>query len=139
MNSAQKEELIPRILEKIEKDFYLLGSTAIDDQLQDNVAECLESFIKTGIKVWVLTGDKVDTAKSIAFSCKLLSHEFEILEFEEQSSYEEIKSILEDFHRKIDFGDVLKKFGLVIASEELTLITKSDLIERVNLFIKLVL
>jgi len=133
MNSAQKEELIPMIVEKIEKDFYLLGSTAIDDQLQDNVAECLESFIKTGIKVWVLTGDKVDTAKSIAFSCKLLTHDFYLLEFEEHSSYEKIKTNLEEFHRKIDFGDVHKKFGLVIASEELTLITKSDLIERVRI------
>ena len=113
----------------------MLGSTAIDDQLQDEVAECLESFIKTGIKVWVLTGDKVDTAKSIAFSCKLLTHEFHIMELDEQSSYEEIKANLEDFHRVIDFGEVNKKFGLVISSEELTLITKSDLVERVFIFI----
>ena len=111
----------------------MLGSTAIEDQLQDNVANCLSSFIKTGIKVWVLTGDKVDTAKSIAFSCKLLSHEFHIFELEEQSSYEEIKEKLDDFHKRIEFGDVHKKFGLVISSEELTLITKSDLIDRVNI------
>ena len=118
----------------------MLGSTAIDDQLQDNVAECLASFIKTGIKVWVLTGDKVDTAKSIAFSCKLLTFDFEIFEFEEQSSYEKIKRNLDEFHRKIDFGEVNKKYGLIISSEELTLVTKSDLIERVKIyFVKKVL
>jgi magnesium-transporting ATPase (P-type) len=122
------------VQDKIENDFYLLGCTAIDDQLQDDVADCLENFIKTGIKVWVLTGDKIDTAKSIAFSCKLLTHEFHLLELEEQSSFEEIKASLEDFHRSIDFGDVHKKFGLIISSEELTLITKTDLIERVNQF-----
>ena len=131
MNSTHKNELLPIISDKIEKDFFLLGSTAIEDQLQDDVAECLESFNKTGIKVWVLTGDKVDTAKSIGFSCKLLSHEFDLLEFNEQSSYDEIKVNINDFLNKIKFGDKHKKFGLIISSEELTLITKSDLIESV--------
>ena len=75
--------------------------------------------------------DKVDTAKSIAFSCKLLTHDFEILELEEESSYEEIKVRINDFHKKIDFGRIDKKSGLILSSDELTLITNSDLIERV--------
>lgn len=131
MNSPIKSELLSALTDIVEKDLYLLGSTAIEDQLQDNVAECLESFIKTGIKIWMLTGDKVDTAKSIAFSCKLLTHDFEILELEEESSYEEIKVRINDFHKKIDFGRIDKKSGLILSSDELTLITNSDLIERV--------
>ena len=74
IENLQKEFLMPKVFESIENNLTLLGATAIEDKLQDNVGECLECFIKTGIKVWVLTGDKVETAKSIAFSCKLLTH-----------------------------------------------------------------
>ena len=42
----------------------------IDDQLQPDASSTLELFMNAGIKVWMLTGDKIDTAKSIAYSCK---------------------------------------------------------------------
>ncbi|CAJ1353705.1 unnamed protein product [Effrenium voratum] len=51
----------------------LLGATAIDDKLQDEVPETIEQLRLAGVRVWVLTGDKVDTAISIAMSCKLLT------------------------------------------------------------------
>lgn len=47
----------------------LLGSTAVEDALQDDVADTLISLQKAGIKIWVLTGDKVETALNIALSC----------------------------------------------------------------------
>lgn len=47
----------------------LLGATAVEDALQDNVRDTLESLRHAGIKVWVLTGDKVETALNIALSC----------------------------------------------------------------------
>lgn len=47
----------------------LLGATAVEDALQDNVRDTLESLRMAGIKVWVLTGDKVETALNIALSC----------------------------------------------------------------------
>lgn len=61
--------------ELIEKDFHLIGSTAIEDKLQDGVGETIQSFKDAGIKVWVLTGDKVETAINIGYSCSLLSNE----------------------------------------------------------------
>lgn len=51
----------------------LVGSTAIEDKLQDNVKETIEVFKEAGIKVWVLTGDKVETAINIGYSCGLLN------------------------------------------------------------------
>lgn len=64
--------------EIIENDFILIGSTAIEDKLQDNVGEVI-SFIKhAGIKLWVLTGDKIETAINIGFSCEVLDKEMEI-------------------------------------------------------------
>lgn len=57
----------------IEKNLILLGATAIEDKLQDGVPETIESLRQAGIKVWVLTGDKQETAISIGLSCKLLT------------------------------------------------------------------
>jgi phospholipid-transporting ATPase len=121
-----KETLMPKVFEIVENNYYLLGATAIDDKLQDHVGACLESFIKTGIKVWVLTGDKVDTAKSIAFSCKLLTHEFVILEFPENSTHEELKILLDEYIRKINSKEKAnKKFCLVVASNEIAKMMES--------------
>ena len=59
--------------EEIEQKMMLVGSSAIEDKLQEDVKETIESFKDTGIKVWVLTGDKVETAINIGYSCGLLN------------------------------------------------------------------
>jgi magnesium-transporting ATPase (P-type) len=51
--------------------------------LQDGVPECLQSLAAAGIKVWVLTGDKVETAISIAYSCRLFTEDMGLVEFRE--------------------------------------------------------
>jgi phospholipid-transporting ATPase len=61
----------------IECDLNLLGATAIEDKLQEGVPEAIESLRQAGIKVWVLTGDKQETAMSIGLSCKLLTPDME--------------------------------------------------------------
>lgn len=61
-----------RAAEKIENEFNLIGSTAIEDKLQDEVADTIQFIKDAGIKVWVLTGDKIETAINIGFSCSLL-------------------------------------------------------------------
>ena len=53
----------------------MIGSTAIEDKLQDGVGDTIQFMKDAGIKVWVLTGDKVETAINIGYSCKLLSNE----------------------------------------------------------------
>jgi P-type E1-E2 ATPase len=58
--------------ELIENNFELIGSTAIEDKLQDNVGKTIADIKSAGIQVWVLTGDKVETAMNIGFSCQLL-------------------------------------------------------------------
>lgn len=59
---------------EIESGMTLVGSTAIEDKLQEDVKETIEAFKETGIKVWVLTGDKVETAINIGYSCGLLNN-----------------------------------------------------------------
>ncbi|XP_074180726.1 phospholipid-transporting ATPase IA isoform X5 [Rhinolophus sinicus] len=58
--------------ELIEKNLQLLGATAIEDRLQDQVPETIETLMKADIKIWILTGDKQETAINIGHSCKLL-------------------------------------------------------------------
>ena len=67
-----RDEQIEIVNEEIEKELELTGSTAIEDKLQDCVADTIRFVKDAGIKVWVLTGDKVETAINIGLSAGLL-------------------------------------------------------------------
>ncbi|KAK6134007.1 hypothetical protein DH2020_032249 [Rehmannia glutinosa] len=70
--SADREALIDDVTEEIEKDLILLGATAVEDKLQQGVPECIDKLAQAGIKIWVLTGDKMETAINIGYACSLL-------------------------------------------------------------------
>uniref|UniRef100_A0A3B3HUL8 Phospholipid-transporting ATPase n=1 Tax=Oryzias latipes TaxID=8090 RepID=A0A3B3HUL8_ORYLA len=70
-----REGQLDLLYEEIEKDLLLLGATAIEDKLQDGVPQTIEQLAKADIKVWVLTGDKQETAENIGYSCNLLREE----------------------------------------------------------------
>ena len=70
-----KDEKVDKEQNEIESGMTLVGSTAIEDKLQEEVKETIEAFKETGIKVWVLTGDKVETAINIGYSCGLLNNQ----------------------------------------------------------------
>ena len=53
------------VAESIEKDLVILGATAIEDRLQDGVPQCIADLREANVKVWVLTGDKLETAINI--------------------------------------------------------------------------
>lgn len=53
----------------------LLGVTGVEDKLQENVAVVIESLKNAGIQVWMLTGDKVETATCIAISAGFKSRQ----------------------------------------------------------------
>jgi len=63
---------VAEIDEEIETELELIGATAIEDKLQDQVADTIQFMKNTGIKVWVLTGDKIETAINIGYSAGLL-------------------------------------------------------------------
>ena len=75
-----RESLVEQVEDKYERGLELVGATAIEDRLQDQIPETISFLKKAGIKVWVLTGDKVETAKIIGLSSKLLTPEIPILE-----------------------------------------------------------
>lgn len=57
---------------EIEHDMEILGCTAIEDKLQEGVNDTIEKLRRAGIKVWMLTGDKRETAINIGYSCSLV-------------------------------------------------------------------
>ncbi|KAL1370475.1 hypothetical protein HN51_000736 [Arachis hypogaea] len=69
---ADQERQIEKISNKIERNLILLGATAVEDKLQNGVPDCIDKLAQAGIKIWVLTGDKMETAINIGFSCSLL-------------------------------------------------------------------
>jgi len=86
----------------IECNLNLLGATGIEDKLQEGVPEAIESLRQAGIKVWVLTGDKQETAISIGLSCKLLSADMQQVVIN-GTSEEECRNLL---------GDAIAKYGV---------------------------
>lgn len=57
----------------LERDLELLGVTGVEDKLQHDVKPSLELLRNAGVKIWMLTGDKVETARCVAVSSKLVS------------------------------------------------------------------
>jgi P-type E1-E2 ATPase len=78
MTSINKEKEMNAVAEELEVEFELVGSTAIEDKLQDEVGRTIHDIKRAGIKVWVLTGDKVETAINIGYACRLLSNDMNI-------------------------------------------------------------
>uniref|UniRef100_A0A3Q2Y9U5 Phospholipid-transporting ATPase n=1 Tax=Hippocampus comes TaxID=109280 RepID=A0A3Q2Y9U5_HIPCM len=72
---GERDEKLHELYEEIEKDLLLLGATAVEDKLQDGVPQTIEQLAKADIKIWVLTGDKQETAENIGYSCNMLREE----------------------------------------------------------------
>jgi magnesium-transporting ATPase (P-type) len=67
------------VAERAEHGLSIVGATAIEDRLQEGVPETIADLKGAGIKVWVLTGDKMTTAINIGFSCRLLTSDMELV------------------------------------------------------------
>ncbi|CAF4458226.1 unnamed protein product, partial [Adineta steineri] len=84
----QREEQMNELYEEIEINMKLLGMTAIEDKLQDGVPECIEKLTQAGINIWMLTGDKIETAENVGFSCRLLKNNMIIKRIDEETQAE---------------------------------------------------
>lgn len=84
--------------EDIERDLILLGATAVEDRLQDNVPAVLRDFLKANINVWMLTGDKLETAENIGRSCNLITSNMGVLYIRGANTVDNrIDDILKDY------------------------------------------
>lgn len=94
---VNRSDKIDAVAELIECNLKLLGCTAIEDKLQDKVPETIQTLQDANIKIWVLTGDKQETAINIGMSCKLLSEDMNLLLINEDSKEDTRENFIEKF------------------------------------------
>ena len=115
---VDRDTRVEKIQSEIEQGMWLVGSTAIEDKLQEDVKETIVAIKSAGVKVWVLTGDKVETAINIGNSAGLLNNEMNqvIIETADETH---IKDKLSEIAHKAAEGSEQKQ-ALVITGEALT-------------------
>ncbi|KAI4355465.1 hypothetical protein L6164_004238 [Bauhinia variegata] len=67
-----RDTMLERVSDMMERELILVGATAVEDKLQNGVPQCIDKLAQAGLKIWVLTGDKMETAINIGFACSLL-------------------------------------------------------------------
>ncbi|CAA7399269.1 unnamed protein product [Spirodela intermedia] len=102
-----REKKLDEIAELIEKDLILIGCTAIEDKLQEGVPTCIETLARAGIKIWVLTGDKLETAINIAYACNLINNHMK--QFIISSETDEIREV-EDRGDQVEIARYIREF-----------------------------
>lgn len=120
---VDRQQRIEDAAELIEKDFDLAGASAIEDKLQQGVPETIEKLRRANIKVWMLTGDKRETAINIAHSARLAKpfSEIYILDATVEDLQEKITSTLVDVGR-----GMLAHSVLVVDGHTLGVIEKDE-------------
>ncbi|ORX95023.1 phospholipid-translocating P-type ATPase [Basidiobolus meristosporus CBS 931.73] len=123
---SDRQNKIAQACELIERDFLLLGCTAIEDKLQDKVPETIEYLLRCDIKIWLLTGDKQETVIKIGKSSRLLSADMEVIILNGHSESDCRKKIgkIEKF---LD-NDEADLNALVVNGEALVYILGNDLL-----------
>jgi hypothetical protein len=121
--------------EEVEISMEILGSTAIEDKLQIGVPDAISRLAAAKIKIWVLTGDKEETAINIGFACQLLDDKMDLTIVNQRSSVE-ILRVLKNMASRMEavFKDDVKrdtKFALVVDGESLLFITREDELAQV--------
>ncbi|KAL4246411.1 Phospholipid-transporting ATPase [Abortiporus biennis] len=99
---GRNEAMTAVVSEYLEHDLELLGLTGVEDKLQDDVKSTLELLRNAGIKIWMLTGDKIETATCIAISTKLVSRNQYIHQVAKLRTSDEVRDQLEFLQNKLD-------------------------------------
>lgn len=127
MSTEGREKRVRDSFGLLERNLTLVGATGIEDRLQENVPETIASLLSAGIIIWVLTGDKTETAINIAFSAKLFHSQMEILKLTARSrdaAENCIKFYMGEIEKQlVETGEAnLKNRALVIDGKTLTFI-----------------
>ncbi|TIA90033.1 hypothetical protein E3P99_01747 [Wallemia hederae] len=135
---TDREDEIERSCDLIERDLEILGATALEDKLQEGVPDAIQTLHKAGIKLWILTGDKVQTAIEIGFSCNLLDNGMEMMILSAENTQDTLLQIESSLNKLqstgSDDGFVDKKYAVVIDGETLKYALNE---ENKNLFLNL--
>ena len=94
--------IVDMLVNEMESNIILLGVSALEDKLQNEVESDIKKFIEAGINFWMITGDKMDTAESIGYSCGIFSEDCEVFKIKETTKVNEVIKCMEEFSKKID-------------------------------------
>ncbi|KAJ1752033.1 hypothetical protein LPJ79_001556 [Coemansia sp. RSA 1821] len=89
---SDREDRIAEIAAEMERDLRIAGATAIEDKLQERVPDTIAALRAAGMRIWVLTGDKMETAINIGFAANLLTKEMELWTISSASGADEVLS-----------------------------------------------
>ncbi|KAL5466772.1 hypothetical protein EMCRGX_G030921 [Ephydatia muelleri] len=117
LSVSDRTTQVSAVLQSLEENMELLCLTGVEDQLQTDVRPTLELLRNAGIKVWMLTGDKMETATSIALSSRLIARTQNIYSFKQVLSRSEVHNELNSFRRKNDYALVISGDSLQLCLE----------------------
>eukprot|EP00178_Gracilaria_changii_P010485 TRINITY_DN3053_c0_g1_i1.p1 TRINITY_DN3053_c0_g1~~TRINITY_DN3053_c0_g1_i1.p1 ORF type:complete len:1178 (+),score=208.47 TRINITY_DN3053_c0_g1_i1:196-3729(+) len=93
-----REARVSAVSAEIETDLQFIATTAVEDKLQDKVPETIKFLREAGVKLWVLTGDKRETAENIGYSANLLDRDMDVVHIKGSNS----KEVEEQLNRTLD-------------------------------------
>ncbi|CAD8079154.1 unnamed protein product [Paramecium primaurelia] len=125
-----REEKMQVLQDELEKNYEILGATAIEDKLQQDVADTIAAVKAAGIKVWVLTGDKIETAINIGYSCSLLTNNL-VQHIVDEKEELLINERLDDILNKIPTLQTTQGQALIISGDALLHALKPDIQKKV--------
>lgn len=126
---SKRDEKMAEVADRLERDYVLIGATAIEDKLQEDVDKAIHAMKKAGIKVWVLTGDKVETAINIGYSCHLLNEKMELYVIDGKSRTDCLSQIADSRKNQIN-SEGLRSSGTVVSGDSLFKIMSSERITK---------
>jgi phospholipid-transporting ATPase len=149
MSLEDKEKKVGDVYATVENNIFLLGTTIVEDKLQDKVPETIRDLRLGGIKIWMLTGDKMNTAYNIGLSCNLINKNmktFSIVGIEpkkndkmEVINNEERQQVIHEFskefaHFKGEYPSMEKlQFGILVDEKALLTINESEEMQSIFL------
>uniref|UniRef100_A0A672J2S1 Phospholipid-transporting ATPase n=1 Tax=Salarias fasciatus TaxID=181472 RepID=A0A672J2S1_SALFA len=148
-----REEKLMAVYNQVETGMSLIGATAVEDRLQEEAAETMEALQGAGINVWVLTGDKMETAKSTCYACRLFQRNTELLELTVRTledggrrREERLHELLLEYHKKAvqdapSWSVANQDYGFIIDGATLSMVlnssTESNSSRYKNLFLQI--
>ena len=105
LENKQLSGLVDVLIDKMESNIILLGVSALEDKLQDEVEKDIKKFIDAGINFWMITGDKMDTAESIGYSCGIFSEDCEVYKIKDTDDVKQVIKEMKEISKNIDTID----------------------------------
>ena len=120
-----RKEKLRQVISKLENNMEFLCVTGVEDLLQDEVATTIENLRNAGIKLWMLTGDKVETATCISISAGLKAKNHKIFTL----TYDQIKDEENKDNEIINLKEKLNEYNNKILIDPHLLIIDGDILD----------